>query len=107
MKHLPTSGAEPTYNPKKWNKKYYKHSHNCYEYSLDDYDHKDPNICRKHEKKENKIYKDEKKLNKFFNPLKLKSQPGFLRGYKKIKDRKHFNCPEMVKRTLSDNKESV
>lgn len=66
------------------------HSHNCYSYVLDLLDPEARRVCY-HTRKNNK------------NELCHRSQPGYSSGFPYLKSKDH-NCPEIMKRTLSDNK---
>lgn len=104
------SGSEPDYEPNKWNDQSYMLAHNCYEYSLNDYENKDARKCRNRiqhcQKNECRNGKGKllKKPRDICNNLNLKSQPGYLKGMPKVP--KHMkNCKTYIHRTLQDNSE--
>ena len=78
---------------KEYRKSGIKPSHNCYSYFLDEINDNHAKLCKKKRKK-NKKYKC------------LKPQPGYAVGYNRSKKltKKNYNCKELVKRTLADNK---
>jgi len=67
---------------------YIRESHNCYSYLLNLKSEAAKNLCIKELK---------------YNEICRRSQPGYVAGYPSLKV-KDFNCPEIVKRTLADNK---
>jgi len=67
---------------------YIRESHNCYSYLLNLKSEAAKNLCVKELK---------------YNEICRRSQPGYVAGYPSLKV-KDFNCPEIVKRTLADNK---
>jgi len=67
---------------------YIRESHNCYSYLLNLKSEAAKNLCVKELK---------------YNEICRRSQPGYVAGYPSLKV-KDFNCPEIIKRTLADNK---
>lgn len=96
------SGSEPKYNPQKWNKKFYKQSHNCYEYALNDLDDSDPSICKQHYR--NCLENDYCDANNthMCRGINLFSQPGFERGYSSPVGSEK-TCKNYKMRTIKDN----
>jgi len=84
-----------TYEPNKWNQnKYIQHSHNCYQYALDDIDHNLKKKC-------------EKQMKKINNCLGMKSSPGHYSNNPKYigLEKKTANCKVMSDSILADNPE--
>lgn len=67
---------------------YVRESHNCYSYLLNLKSEAAKKLCAKELK---------------YNEICRRSQPGYAAGFPSLKV-KDFNCPEIVKRTLADNK---
>lgn len=83
---LPTTGAEPIYDPDKWNKnKSIKKSHNCYSYFLDDISDDLIEYC-------------EDVKCKRINP-----QPGHYSGMTTSVKKSETTCPKLIERVKSDN----
>ena len=91
----------PDYNPKKWNKNIYiRQSHNCYEYFLNTINPNHAKECLKLKKSMCK-YKDG--TRKKCNCHRLKAQPGYAAGYKRIGKSKKYTCKNLHRRILADN----
>ena len=91
----------PDYNPKKWNKNIYiRQAHNCYEYFLNKINPEHAKECLKL-KKSMCTYKDGTK--KKCDCHRLKAQPGYAAGYKRIKKAKKYTCKNLHRRILADN----
>lgn len=83
----PLSGAEPAYEPKRWNdRKEVRETHNCFAYAMNINDPKQFDACLK-----------SKNCDVPFH------QPGAASGHKKFSSQKYKTCSDMVGRLLGDN----
>uniref|UniRef100_A0AB39JEN4 Uncharacterized protein n=1 Tax=Florenciella sp. virus SA2 TaxID=3240092 RepID=A0AB39JEN4_9VIRU len=67
---------------------YVRESHNCYMYFLNKKNNEVVELCKKDYK---------------YHKICRRAQPGYISGFKQL-TKSDYNCPTMLKRTLSDNK---
>ena len=86
-RRAPLSGAEPPYEPDRWNgKKEVRVTHNCFSYAMNVIDIKQILNCLK-----------DPECNTPFH------QPGSVSGYPKFNDTDPKTCPNMISRIMGDN----
>jgi hypothetical protein len=86
-RRAPMSGAEPPYEPDRWNgKKEVRVTHNCFSYAMNVIDIKQILNCLKDSECDTPFH-----------------QPGSVSGYPKFNDTDPKTCPNMISRIMGDN----
>jgi hypothetical protein len=86
-RRAPLSGAEPKYDPNRWNKhEEIRLTHNCFSYAMNVMDKKQINACQ-----------SDPDCNVPFH------QPGSISKYPKFNDTDPKTCPNLIARILGDN----
>jgi len=90
-RRAPLSGAEPRYEPARWNeKKQVRLTHNCFSYAFNIIDKKQIEACKKN--------------SKCFTAF---HQPGSISGFPKFNNVDPKTCPNMISRLLGDNPNDI
>ena len=91
----------PHYDPSKWNKNIYiRQAHNCYEYFLNKIS---PSHAKECLKLKHTMCKYRDGSRKKCNCHRLKAQPGYAAGYRRINKNKKYTCKNLHRRILADN----
>jgi hypothetical protein len=85
-RQAPLSGAEPRYEPWKWNTSKVQKTHNCFSYAFNIFDIKQLEACEKDPLCDVPFH-----------------QPGSVSGYPAFNDTDPKTCPNMIARIMGDN----
>lgn len=90
-RRAPLSGAEPKYEPERWNdKRQVRLTHNCFSYAFNIIDKKQIEACKKNPKCFTAFH-----------------QPGSISGFPKFNNVDPKTCPNMISRLLGDNPNDI